>query len=212
VRNPLPLLRDTASGMSYAIRAGRAAGDPEITREAVRLRPAAVAQRAGRSVAPSVFGRPIMASSAHGLAESFEEEVFLTGQYAVDLGHSPYIIDGGANIGLSVIYFRRRHPHSTVVAFEPSPIAFEHLCHNAGGLGRVRLEQAALGNHDGTLNSGPTVLTAFMPARTRAAPATTLRRSRCAASRRSSICPWTCSSLTSKARRATCWPSSSSRA
>jgi FkbM family methyltransferase len=136
--------------MSYAIRAGRAAGDPEITREAVRLRPAAVAQRAGRSVAPSVFGRPIMASSAHGLAESFEE-VFLAGQYAVDLGHSPYIIDGGANIGLSVIYFRRRHPHSTVVAFEPSPIAFEHLCHNAGGLGRVRLEQAALGNQDGTL-------------------------------------------------------------
>ena len=99
---------------------------------------------------PSIFGRPIMASSTHGLAQLFEE-VFLGGEYAVDLGRAPHIIDGGANIGLSVLYFRRRHPDSTIVAFEPSRIAFEHLRHNAAGLERVRLEQAALGGQDGTL-------------------------------------------------------------
>jgi FkbM family methyltransferase len=136
--------------VSSAMRAWRATGDVASAREAVRLRVAAVAERAGHPVTPSVFGRPITASSAYGVAELFEE-VFLTGQYAVDLGPAPYIIDGGANIGLSVLYFRRRHPDSTILAFEPSRVAFEHLRRNAVGLEGVRLEQAALGEHDGTL-------------------------------------------------------------
>jgi hypothetical protein len=70
------------------MRAGRPAGDLQIGREAVRLRMAAVAERAGRSVTPTVFGRPIIASSNHALAQLFEE-VFLGGQYAVDLGAAP---------------------------------------------------------------------------------------------------------------------------
>ncbi len=39
----------------------------------------------------------------------------------------PYIIDGGANIGLSALYFKRLFPQSRVVAFEPDPAIYQLL-------------------------------------------------------------------------------------
>lgn len=44
--------------------------------------------------------------------------------------NNPYIIDAGANIGLSVIYFKRLYPDSTIIAFEPDPIVFNVLSYN----------------------------------------------------------------------------------
>lgn len=41
--------------------------------------------------------------------------------------NTPYIIDCGANIGLSVIYFKSLYPAARVVAFEPDPDVFEVL-------------------------------------------------------------------------------------
>lgn len=43
---------------------------------------------------------------------------------------SPYIIDCGANIGLSVIYWKHLFPESKVVAFEPDPNIFQMLNKN----------------------------------------------------------------------------------
>jgi FkbM family methyltransferase len=43
---------------------------------------------------------------------------------------SPRIIDCGANIGLSVCYFKRRFPKSQVIAFEPDPNNFAVLRRN----------------------------------------------------------------------------------
>jgi len=40
---------------------------------------------------------------------------------------SPYIIDCGANIGMSVLYFKMLYPNSTVVAFEADPLIFSYL-------------------------------------------------------------------------------------
>lgn len=43
---------------------------------------------------------------------------------------NPYIIDCGANIGLSIIYFKKLYPGSEIVAFEPDRKIFEVLSFN----------------------------------------------------------------------------------
>jgi len=42
----------------------------------------------------------------------------------------PYIIDGGANIGLATIYFKTLFPQAKVIAFEPDEKIFEYLRYN----------------------------------------------------------------------------------
>ena len=39
----------------------------------------------------------------------------------------PVIIDGGANIGLSIIYFKKLYPDANIVAFEPDRKVFNVL-------------------------------------------------------------------------------------
>lgn len=58
----------------------------------------------------------------------------------------PYIIDCGANIGLSVIFFRRICPDADVLAFEPERRIFGYLKGNLekNGIGGVELVQKAV--------------------------------------------------------------------
>jgi FkbM family methyltransferase len=65
---------------------------------------------------------------------------------------APYIIDGGANIGVSVLSFKHLYPRARIVAFEPDEAAFAILEQNAQarGLGDVTLVKAALAETDGT--------------------------------------------------------------
>lgn len=69
----------------------------------------------------SLFGKPIRyidSSSYYFLHEEiFKEEVYRFSSRKTD----PRIIDGGANIGLSLIYFKRRFPHARITAFEADP-------------------------------------------------------------------------------------------
>ena len=44
----------------------------------------------------------------------------------------PYIIDCGANIGLSLYYFKKLYPNSEILAFEPDEEIFEILKKNVG--------------------------------------------------------------------------------
>ena len=67
---------------------------------------------------------------------------------------SPYIIDAGANIGLSVIYFKRLYPKSRIVAFEPDQGAFDALSFNIKPYGTsndIQLIKRALWDTEGTL-------------------------------------------------------------
>lgn len=63
----------------------------------------------------------------------------------------PYILDGGANIGLSILSFKRQHPKARIVAFEPDttvlPMLQENLIRN--GLNDVRVVPGALTDTDG---------------------------------------------------------------
>ena len=52
----------------------------------------------------------------------------------------PFIIDCGANIGLSIIYFKQLYPAATILGFEPDPGAFEILTYNIKQLGFFDVE------------------------------------------------------------------------
>jgi FkbM family methyltransferase len=64
----------------------------------------------------------------------------------------PFIIDGGSNIGMSVLYFKRAYPRARVIGFEPDPDIFRLLTDNvaSNGLTDVRLVNAGLGAGPGT--------------------------------------------------------------
>ena len=70
---------------------------------------------------------------------------------------APRILDCGANIGLSVLYFKTIHPGARVVAFEPDPAIFRVLEANVASfkLRDVELRQAAVWTENGTIEFKP---------------------------------------------------------
>ena len=63
----------------------------------------------------------------------------------------PFIIDCGAHIGLSVLYFKHIYPSSKIVAFEPDKQSFELLKKNIefNNLQNVTLYNAAIADFEG---------------------------------------------------------------
>ena len=61
-------------------------------------------------------------------------------------GDKPFILDCGANIGISVLNYKRKFPGARIIAFEPAPVMFETLKGNLGrnGISAVELVQAAV--------------------------------------------------------------------
>ena len=47
-----------------------------------------------------------------------------------NLNKGSYVIDCGANIGMSITYFKRLYPKSKIIGFEPDPKIFETLKKN----------------------------------------------------------------------------------
>lgn len=59
------------------------------------------------------------------------KEIFQKEIYKFSTNNSnPYIIDCGANIGLSILYFKKIYPHAQIVAFEPDFKVFKTLNEN----------------------------------------------------------------------------------
>ncbi|WHF50506.1 FkbM family methyltransferase [Chryseobacterium gotjawalense] len=76
------------------------------------------------------FGRTFRFSHGpsfiHSVEELFEEEVYRFESNT----ENPYIIDCGANIGLSILYFKKLFPQSRILAFEPDEKIFNILKEN----------------------------------------------------------------------------------
>lgn len=72
--------------------------------------------------------------------EIFERQIY----YFEAHTSTPYIIDGGANIGLGVVYFKKLYPQSEIVAFEPDPHIFRVLERNVSGFSGITLQRQAL--------------------------------------------------------------------
>ncbi|HEX7158573.1 MAG TPA: FkbM family methyltransferase [Edaphobacter sp.] len=63
-------------------------------------------------------------------------------------GRQPLIVDCGANIGASILWFHARYPRAHIVGIEPAPANFELLQSNCAGLD-VDLRQMGIGAEDG---------------------------------------------------------------
>ena len=83
----------------------------------------------------------------HSLKEIFRDEVYKFKAKS----DRPRIIDAGANIGLSVRYFKYHYPNADVVAYEPDPEIFELLKKNVGSMPGVDLRNAAAWTENTTL-------------------------------------------------------------
>lgn len=76
----------------------------------------------------------------HSLREIYVEEI-----YKMKLNSpAPYVLDCGANIGLSVIYLKRQFPNASIIAFEPDEANFQLLKMNTQNLNGVKLVQEAI--------------------------------------------------------------------
>jgi len=86
----------------------------------------------------------------YGYLDIFEKEPY---KFVAET-ENPYIIDCGANIGLSVIYFKTLYPGASIDAFEPDPGIFKVLTANVRnfGLDKVSLHQSAVWDRSGTVN------------------------------------------------------------
>ena len=64
----------------------------------------------------------------------------------------PFIVDGGASIGVAALTWKRALPAARVVCFEPDPLALALLRRNlaANGHDDVRIVEAGLSDRDGT--------------------------------------------------------------
>jgi FkbM family methyltransferase len=102
----------------------------------------------------NIFGKPFevadSASFISAFREIFENQIY----HFKAKTNRPYILDCGANIGLSVVYFKRLYPQSQIIAFEPDRAIFEILSKNIRSFGYddVELHNRAVWNSDTDLN------------------------------------------------------------
>lgn len=83
------------------------------------------------------------------------EQIFLYEEYASPHlpTHARTIVDLGANIGMSTIFFALRYPEAGIIAVEPDFHNFEILKANVANLGeRAKVEHAAAWAHDGQIS------------------------------------------------------------
>ncbi len=124
------------------------------TRDAVntQLRLAAGrVRREGGLVRVPVGSFDVTGFSAGSLA-FLHNEIFVKLAYYFRAGRpDPYIVDGGSNIGMSVLFFKALYPRARVLAFEPAEPAHDLLVRNveANELRGVDVHRAALGRVDG---------------------------------------------------------------
>ncbi len=79
------------------------------------------------------------------------KEVFIFKSYELPIRNVKIILDGGAHIGLSSLYFMNRYPGTIVYAVEPDPGNFELLKRNTENYTGFHLIQGALWKSNTTL-------------------------------------------------------------
>ncbi len=93
---------------------------------------------------------PDSASFFSAYREIFEHHIY---KFTTEK-EEPYILDCGANIGLSIIYFKMLYPKARIIGFEPDPKIFESLEYNVKQYtsgSSVSLIRKALWNEETTL-------------------------------------------------------------
>ena len=121
-------------------------GSPE-DEELARL----AALPSGEPTITEIFGSPFyipdVRSFIHLYDLYFKKRIFDFTQEDRDL----YVIDCGANIGVTVTWWKTRYPDAQVLAFEADPDLFRVLQRNCGALPGVRLLNAAVWDREGDI-------------------------------------------------------------
>jgi len=110
-----------------------------------------------QSAVTDITGRRLELADGPSFVWTYDE-IYKEGIYAFHAQHpTPYIVDGGANIGMSVLYFKELYPASEIVAFEPDPALFAVLERNVASarVSGVRLVAGALWSSETTLAFHP---------------------------------------------------------
>lgn len=106
-----------------------------------------------KEVFTTLLGNKFYAFSYHTL-NYLIREIVVNDEYAFKSSNAnPVIIDCGANIGMSVLYFKRCYPQSAIIAFEPNPTTYSLLDKNVKSfeLTKVTLHNLALANSVGNI-------------------------------------------------------------
>lgn len=108
---------------------------------------------AGPLRAYSYFGKKIYYTDPLELLHALKE-IFIDEVYAINLPAQPFIIDCGANIGMSVIYLKEKFKDAKIIAFEPDSSSFDLLKKNiqSFGLQNVTARNEAVWIADTQLN------------------------------------------------------------
>lgn len=80
------------------------------------------------------------------------EEIFFQQIYNLPIKSPRWIIDLGANIGLSALFFATKYPTSTIVAVEPDPNTFAVLQKNCQPFSNIILINAAVAKQKGAIS------------------------------------------------------------
>jgi FkbM family methyltransferase len=110
-------------------------------------------QREDGVVSVPVGGFNVAGFSVSSLAY-LHREIFVQLQYWFEARRrDPFIVDGGSNIGMSVLFFKSLYPNARVLAFEPAERAHELLVRNVGAnaLQNVDVRHTALGREKATV-------------------------------------------------------------
>jgi FkbM family methyltransferase len=124
------------------------------TRDAVKTQLRLASGRVRRDdglVGVSVGAFDVTGFSIPSLAYLHEEIFVKLAYYFHALRPDPFIVDGGSNIGMSVLFFKALYPAARVLALEPAAPAHGLLVRNveANRLQDVDVQRAALGREDG---------------------------------------------------------------
>jgi len=109
--------------------------------------------RHGELMTTRLYGNTTEFTSPFWFLHSIEE-IFIDEVYKFNPGRKDAVIlDCGANIGLSVLYFKKISPGSRVIAFEADPNVFQLMQHNikSFGLSNVELVNKAVWIEETTL-------------------------------------------------------------
>jgi FkbM family methyltransferase len=105
----------------------------------------------GQPATTNIFGQPFEILDGRAFAHLFEL-YFIQQLYAFKAPTDcPYIIDCGANIGVTVTWWKHKYPSARVLAFEADPGIFRILESNCGHFKNVQLVNAAVWDKEGEL-------------------------------------------------------------
>lgn len=77
-----------------------------------------------------LFGKDVAFYNYGNLLHMFREVFIYLDYYFKPSSPSPFIIDCGANIGVSLIFYKLLYPKARIIAFEPETMAFKALTAN----------------------------------------------------------------------------------